>query len=177
MTDAVRYIREVIGGGYNFLKHALQQVPKALAELCGDDIILLASGAKPVAKALPKGILAWGGALVTIFAEGYLAYREIKSAKQKWTEGIVIKTRKEFIKAVIESVLQATFRATGGIGGMMVGQLLIPIPILGGIIGAVLGSLLGHCTSKLFTKFGLTEVLAEHIDNWLPPDKPADKLD
>ena len=176
VTDVVRYIREVIGGGYNFLKHALQQVPKALVELCGDDIILLASKAKPVARALPKGILAWGGALVTIFAEAFLAYREIMSAKQKWMEGIVIKTRKEFIKAVVDSVLQGTFRAGGSIGGMIVGQ-LIPIPILGGIIGAVLGSLLGHCTSKLFTKFGLTEFLAEHIDNWLPPDKPADKLD
>ena len=176
VTAAVRYIREVIGGGYNFLKHALQQVPKALVELCGDDIILLASKAKPVARALPKGILAWGGALVAIFAEGYLAYREIMSAKQKWMEGIVIKTRKEFIKAVVDGVLQGTFRAGGSIGGMIVGQ-LIPIPILGGIIGAVLGSLLGHCTSKLFTKFGLTEFLAEHIDNWLPPDKPADKLD
>ena len=176
VTDVVRYIREVIGGGYNFLKHALQQVPKALVELCGDDIILLASKAKPVARALPKGILAWGEALVTIFAEAFLAYREIMSAKQKWMEGIVIKTRKEFIKAVVDSVLQGTFRAGGSIGGMIVGQ-LIPIPILGGIIGAVLGSLLGHCTSKLFTKFGLTEFLAEHIDNWLPPDKPADKLD
>ena len=176
-TDAVRYIREVIGGGYNFLKHALQQVPKALVELCGDDIILLASKVKPVATAFPKGILAWGGALVTIFAEGYLAYREIKSAKQKWKEGIVIKTRKEFIMEVIDSVLSAPFRAGGSIGGMIVGQLLIPIPVLGGIIQAVLGYLSGHCTSKLLTEFGLTEYLAEHIDNWLSPDKPADKLD
>ena len=169
VTAAVRYIREVIGGGYNFLKHALQQVPKALVELCGD-IILLASGAKPVAAALSKGILASGVALVTIFAEGYLAYREIKSAKQKWMKGIVIKTRKEFIKEVIDSVLSAPFRAQGSISGMIVGQLLIPIPVLGGIIGAVLGYLSGHFVSKLFTKFGLTEFLAEQIDNWLPPD-------
>ena len=177
VTAAVCYIREVIGGGYNFLKHSLQQLPKALVEQFGDDIILLAPRAKPVAAALLKGIAFWGGAVVIIFAEGYLAYREIMSAKQKWKEGIVIKTRKEFIKAVIDSVLPASFRAAGSIGGMIVGQLFIPIPILGGIIGAVLGSLSGHFTSKLFTKFGFTEFLAEHIDNWLPPDKPADKPD
>ena len=174
VTAAVCYIREVIGGGYNFLKHSLQQVPKALVEQFGDDIILLASKAKPVATALPGGIGVWGGAVVSIFAECFLAYREIKSAKQKWKEGIVIKTRKEFIKEVIDSVLQGTFRAGGSIGGMIVGQLFIPIPVLGGVIGAVLGYLSGHCTSKLVSKFGLTEFLAEHIDNWLPPDKPSD---
>ena len=174
VTAAVRYIREVIGGGYNFLKHSLQQVPKALVEQFGDDILLASMRlmrAKPVAAALPKGIGVWGGAIVAIFAEGYLAYREIKSAKQKWKEGIVIKTRKEFIKEVIDSVLQGTFRAGGSIGGMIGGQLLIPIPVLGGIIGAVLGYLSSHFASKLLTKFGLTEFLAEHIDNWLPPDK------
>ena len=177
VTAAVRYIREVIGGGYNFLKHSLQQLPKALVEQFGDDILLASMRlirAKPVAAALPKGIGVWGGAVVAIFAEGYLAYREIKSAKQKWKEGIVIKTRKEFIKEVIDSVLSAPFRAGGSIGGMIVGQLLIPIPVLGGIIGAVLGYLSGHCTSKLLTEFGLTEFLAENIDNWLPPNKPAD---
>ena len=180
VTAAVRYIREVIGGGYNFLKHSLQQLPKALVEQFGDDILLASMRlirAKPVAAALPKGIGVWGGAVVAIFAEGYLAYREIKSAKQKWKEGIVIKTRKEFIKEVIDSVLQGTFRAGGSIGGMIGGQLLIPIPVLGGVIGAVLGYLSSHFASKLFTKFGLTEFLAKHIDNWLPPDKPADKLD
>ena len=180
VTAAVRYIREVIGGGYNFLKHSLQQLPKALVEQFGDDILLASMRlmrAKPVAAALPKGIGVWGGAIVAIFAEGYLAYREIKSAKQKWKEGIVIKTRKEFIKEVIDSVLQGTFRAGGSIGGMIGGQLLIPIPVLGGVIGAVLGYLSSHFASKLFTKFGLTEFLAKHIDNWLPPDKPADKLD
>ena len=177
VTAAVRYIREVIGGGYNFLKHSLQQLPKALVEQFGDDILLASMRlirAKPVAAALPKGIGVWGGAIVAIFAEGYLAYREIKSAKQKWKEGIVIKTRKEFIKEVIDSVLQGTFRAGGSIGGMIVGQLFIPIPVLGGVIGAVLGYLSGHCTSKLVSKFGLTEFLAEHIDNLLPPDKPSD---
>ena len=174
VTTAVRYLREVIGGGYNFFKHSLQQLPKALVELCGDDILLASMRlmrAKPVAAALPKGIGVWGGAVVAIFAEGYLAYREIKSAKQKWKEGIVIKTRKEFIKEVIDSVLSAHFRVGGSIGGMIVGQLLIPIPFLGGIIGAVLGYLTGHFASKLLTEFGLTEVLAERIDNWLPPDK------
>ena len=177
VTAAVRYIREVIGGGYNFLKHALQQVPEALVEQFGDDILLASMRlmrAKPVAAALPKGIGVWGGAIVAIFAEGYLAYREIKSAKQKWKEGIVIKTRKEFIKEVIDSVFSAPFRAGGSIGGMIVGQLLIPIPVLGGIIGAVVGYLSGHCTSKLLTEFGLTEFLAEHVDNWLSPNKPAD---
>ena len=174
VTTAVRYVREVIGGGYNFFKHSLQQLPKALVELCGDDILLASMRlmrAKPVAAALAKGIGVWGGAVVAIFAEGYLAYREIKSAKQKWKEGIVIKTRKEFIKEVIDSVLSAHFRVGGSIGGMIVGQLLIPIPFLGGIIGAVLGYLTGHFASKLLTEFGLTEVLAERIDNWLPPDK------
>ena len=177
VTAAVCYIREVIGGGYNFLKHSLQQLPKALVEQFGDDILLASMRlmrAKPVAAALPKGMGVWGGAVVAIFAECFLAYREIKSAKQKWKEGIVIKTRKEFIKVVIDSVLSAPFRAGGSIGGMIVGQLLIPIPVLGGIIGAVLGYLSGHFASKLLTEFGLTEFLAEHIDNWLPPDKPAD---
>ena len=171
VTAAVRYIGEVISGGYNSLKHSLQQLPKALVERFGDDIILLASKAKPVAAALPRGIGVWGGPLVSIFAECFLAYREIKSAKQKWKQGIVIKTRKEFIKEVIDSVLQGTVRAGGSICGMIVGQLLIPIPVLGGVIGAVLGYLSGHFASKLFTKYGLTEFLAEHIDNWLPPDK------
>ena len=180
VTTAVRYLREVTGSGYNSLRQSLQQVPKVVVEQFGDDIILAVMRlmrAKPVAAALPKGIGVWGGAVVAIFAEAFLAYREIKSAKQKWKEGIVIKTRKEFIKEVIDSVLSAPFRAGGSIGGMMVGQLLIPIPVLGGIIGAVLGYLSGHCTSKLLTEFGLTEFLAEHIDNWLPLDKPADKLD
>ena len=177
VTAAVRHFREVIGGGYNFLKHSLQQLPKALVEQFGDDIILASMRlvrAKPLAAALPKGIGVWGGAVVAIFAEGYLAYREIKSAKQKWKKGIVIKTRKEFVKEVIDSVLLAPFRAGGSIGGMIVGQLLIPIPVLGGIIGAVLGYLTGHCVSKLLTKSGLTEFLAEHIDNLLSRVKPAD---
>ena len=177
VTAAVCYIREVIGGGYNFLKHSLQQLPKVLVEQFGDDILLGSIGltrAKPVETALPKGIGVWGGVVVAIFAECLLACREIKSAKQKWKEGIVIKTRKEFIKEVIDSVLQGTFRAGGSIGGMIVGQLLIPIPVLGGIIGAVLGYLSGHFASKQLTEFGLTEFLAEHIDNWLSPDKPAD---
>ena len=177
VTAAVCYIREVIGGGYNFLKHSLQQLPKVLVEQFGDDILLVSmrlTRAKPVETALPKGIGVWGGAVVAIFAECLLACREIQSAKQKWKKGIVIKTRKEFIKVVIDSVLSAPFRAGGSIGGMIVGQLLIPIPVLGGIIGAVLGYLSGHFASKLLTEFGLTEFLAEHIDNWLSPDKPAD---
>jgi len=154
VTTAVRYLREVIGSGYNSLRQSLQQVLKVVVEQLGDDIIravMRLMRAKPLAAALPKGIDVWGGAVVAIFAEGYLAYREIKSAKQKWKEGIVIKTRKEFIKEVIDSVLSAPFRAGGSIGGMIVGQLLIPIPVLGGIIGAVLGYLSGHCTSKLLT--------------------------
>ena len=177
VTDAVHHFRAVIGGGYNSLKHVLQQLPKALFEQFGDDIILLASWLKPVGAALPKGFGFYVGAAVSIFPEAFLAYKEIMSAKQKWNDRIVITDRKEFIKAVIDSLLSASFRAGGSIGGMIVGQLFFPNPVLDGIIKAVLGHSFGHFASKLLTEFGFTEFLAEHIDNWLPPDKPADKLD
>ena len=177
VTDAVHHFRAVIGGGYNSLKHVLQQIPKALFEQFGDDIILLASWLKAVEAALPKGFGFYVGAAVSIFAEAFLAYKEIMSAKQKWNDRIVITDRKEFIKAVIDSLLSASFRAGGSIGGMIVGQLFFPNPVLDGIIKAVLGYSFGHFASKLLTEFGFTEFLAEHIDNWLPPDKPADKLD
>ena len=177
VTAAVHHFREVIGGGYNSLKHVLQQLPKALFEQFGDDIILLASWLKPVGAALPKGFGFYVGVAVSIFPEAFLAYKEIMSAKQKWNDRIVITDRKEFIKAVIDSLLSASFRAGGSIGGMIVGQLFFPNPVLDDIIKAVLGHSFGHFASKLLTEFGFTEFLAEHIDNWLPPDKPADKLD
>ena len=180
VTAAVRHLREVIGSGYNSLRQSLQQVPKVVVEQFGDDIILAVirlMRAKPVEAALPKGIGVYVGAAVSIFAEAFLAYREIMSAKQKWNDRIVIMDRKEFIKEVIDSLLSASFRAGGSIGGMIVGQLFFPNPVLDGIIKAVLGYSFGYFASKLLTEFGFTEFLAEHIDNWLPPDKPDDKLD
>ena len=174
VTAAVRYLREVIGSGYNSLRQSLQQVPKVVVEQFGDDIILAVMRlmrAKPIEAALPKGIGVYVGAAVSIFAEAFLAYREIMSAKQKWKEGIVMTTRQEFIKEVIDSVLSAPLRAGGSIGGMTFGQFLIPIPVLGGIIGAAIGAFACDYTSKWLTGFDFTEFLAHCIDSHLSPDK------
>ena len=168
VTNAVRYFSEVIDGGYNSLKHALQQLPKAFIKQFGDDIFVWATRANPFTAALAKRIVfGVDGVAITIFAEGLLAFREIMSAKKKWNEGIVKDGRKVFIKEVIDdSVLSPSFRVGGSIGGMILGQ-WAPIPVLGGIIGNVLGCIFGHLASKWLPDCGVTKFLAEQINNWL----------
>ena len=82
---------------------------------------------------------------------GNAAYN-IYLAKQKWNEGLLIKSRIEFIKEVVDIVLLALSRCGGTIAGMFVGQCLIPIPFVGSLIGLLLGTWAGHIGGKVIAR-------------------------
>ena len=100
---------------------------------------------------LPFNLLALGsifGVVSTALIEiGNAAY-EIYLAKQKWNNGLLIKSRKEFIQVVIDAVLLALSRCGFTIGGMIIGQCVIPIPFVGSVIGMLVGTLVGHIAGK-----------------------------
>ena len=160
VTHAIENICEA---GSTFMKtarHTVQQALKVGVDFV-DDIL------KPVARnVLPRGGLGLGiGAAVSVLVEGYLAYCDICDAKKKWDAGVVIQSRKAFIKEVIKIVVSATFRPVGSIIGMIAGQLLIPVPVLGGIIGAAVGYLAADCCAKKLTDSAVADWLAGRIDN------------
>ena len=77
-----------------------------------------------------------------------LAYT-IYQAKKKLDEGVLIKSRMDFIKVVIDAIFLALSRCGASIGGMFIGQLLIPVPVVGGLIGMLVGTLVGHFGGKV----------------------------
>ena len=169
VTLTIKNLCEVGSTTIKMARQAAQQVLKAGVDFL-DDIIL---AIKPAARRVVPGSAGLGlGAAVTVVAEIYLAYRDICEAKKKWSAGVVIKSRKDFIKEVIDIVLLSTGRSVGSIVGMIAGQLLIPVPFLGGIIGAVIGVCVGHWCAKRLGDSGVTEWLAGRIDNFI-----AEKLE
>ena len=165
VTLAVQSLCEVGNTLIKLIRQAAQQVLK---------VCKLRSARIDVARnVLPRGALAIGTA-VAIIAEVILLCYDIYKAKDKWDKGVVIKSRKDFIKEVIDIVVSAFFRAGGSVGGMILGQFLIPIPVGGGIVGAVGGVVLGHWSAKLLTETGLTERFSKRIDAFIAAKKDTE---
>ena len=93
---------------------------------------------------------------------GNAAYN-IYLAKQKWNEGLLIKSRIEFIKEVVDIILLALSRCGASIAGMFVGQCLIPIPFVGSFIGLLVGTLVGHIGGKVIAR-NSSSFLASVVD-------------
>lgn len=177
VTRAVQTLCEMGSTTIKAIRQAVQQVLKAGVDFAKckieflDDILLALLPENVTQKVLLEQAGLAAGAVVSILAEIYTAYWDISDAKKKWDKGVLIKNRKEFIKAVIDSIVTAPFRAAGNIGGMLYGQIVIPIPILGGLFGAVACFFFGDLSANLLTEFGFTEWLAECIDDYAPHQK------
>lgn len=151
VTSAVEKMSEVGGVFVKSARHAAHQFGKAVLDMT-DDVLFAARGA--ARNVLPRAAGLGIGAAVTVIIESYLAYRDICEAKKKWDAGIIIKTRREFIKEVISVVVMTTSRTVGSVVGMIAGEFLIPVPVVGAIIGAVVGLNL-----NLRQSIGLLDVL------------------
>ena len=156
-------------GVLRLIWHGLQQIPKVVSELLDDFAVPFGRGAtrSAVGQAAPRAVSKVGvgvGAAVTVILEAVMAGNDIHNAYKKWDDGILIKSREEFIKEVTDIVLLAFSRSLGSIAGMVIGQILIPIPVVGGLAGAVVGVFGGHLLGKLVTKSG-TKKLAHFIDS------------
>ena len=165
VTGAIRIICETGSALIKMGRQAFQQFLSGI-----DDIVLAAlkSTGRTVARSvLSKGIGVVLGPVVSIIVETFLTCRDIYEAKKKRDKGVVITNRKQFIKTVIDKVISGLLRAGGSIGGMILGQSVIPIPVVGAIVGAVAGVFIGHVSAKLLERSGLTERLAECIENYL----------
>jgi hypothetical protein len=103
---------------------------------------------------------AFSAALVEIGNAAYSIYL----AKQKWDEGNVIKSRKEFIREVIDILILALSRCGFTIGGMFIGQCVIPIPFVGSLFGMLAGTLVGHVAGKVISEQS-SPYLTEAVDN------------
>lgn len=88
------------------------------------------------------GSILGGG--VTVLIEFIYAAYSIGQAKKRWKEGILIKSREEFIEKVISVLVVFLSRCGCNIAGMLLGQIFIPIPFAGSIIGLLAGSIVGH---------------------------------
>ena len=164
VTSAVEKMSEVGGLFVKSARHAAHQLGKAVLESI-DDVLFAARGAPR--SVLPRAAGLGVGAAVTVIVECFLAYRDICETKKKWNAGIIIKTRREFIKEVISVVVMATSRTVGSVVGMIAGQFLIPVPVVGAIIGAVVGLCASHWCAKKFTESEAVEWLAGRIDNFI----------
>jgi hypothetical protein len=103
------------------------------------------------------------GAVSTALIEiGNAAYN-IYLAKQKWDEGVLIKSSEQFIQVVIDEVIMALSRCGFTIGGMFIGQCVIPIPFFGSIIGLLAGMLVGHFGGKIISQ-AASPYLARAVD-------------
>ena len=137
--------------------HLLQQIPKVVTEFLDDFGVAIGRGAtrSAIGQGVPRAISKVGvgvGAAVTVIVEAFMAGNDIHNAYKKWNDGILIKSREEFIKEVTDIVMLALSRSGGSIAGMVVGQILIPIPVVGGLVGAVLGVLGGHVVGKFISE-------------------------
>ena len=106
----------------------------AAIETCGTEALSVfgCSFGLPLALAVDVACLAWS----------------ISDAKKKWDEGVLIKTRQEFIKEVVHLVILHVVRFGAFVAGCIIGQMVIPVPVFGGIVGILGGSLFGHWLGK-----------------------------
>ena len=175
VTGAVQTLFEIGSTLIKAIRQSILHGLKGLVDLAKlrfdlvDDILLALVPENAAAQSvLPQGAGLAAGTLLSILAEIYTVYWDISDAKKKWDKRVGVKTREEFIKAVIDSIVSAPLRVLGNVGGMVCGQIIIPIPFLGGLIGAAIGFLCGDFTAKFLTEFGFTEWLAGCIDAFLP---------
>lgn len=182
VTRSIHVLCEVGSSLVHTIRQALQHILKGLVDLAKvridylDDI--LAQISPNFAENIdPQGAGLALGTLVSILVEFCIACRDICDAKEKWDEGVLIKTKTEFIKAVIDSVVSAPIHVLGNVGGMLFGQIICPIPLVGGLLGAVVGYILGRCSAKLLTEFEFTESLADSIADCIQriEDRPVHK--
>ena len=160
--------------------HFLQQIPKVVSELLDDFAAAIGRGAtsSTVGQAAPRAISKVGvgvGAAVTVIVEAIVAIYDIYNEYKKWNDGILIKSREEFIKKVIDIVLLALSRSGGSIVGMIAGEILFPIPVVGGLVGAVLGVLGGHVVGKRMSKRS-NKTLACLIESIIVPLLEKEKI-
>ena len=169
VTPGVKAFCHTLSGAVRSIWHFLQQIPKVVSELLDDFAVPFGRGAtrSAVGQAAPRAVSKVGvgvGAAVTVILEAVMAGNDIHNAYKKWDDGILIKSREEFIKEVTDIVLLAFSRSLGSIAGMVIGQILIPIPVVGGLVGAVLGVLGGHVVGKFISETS-TKTLACLIES------------
>ena len=148
VTKTGKALSETSSAAIRTLWHGIQQLPKVGAEIW-DDFAAAAAG-RAVRNAFSKlgiGI----GVVSTMVIETIMAIVDIRKEYAKWRDGVLIKTRKEFIAEVVDKVILALFRIGGSIAGTIVGQIFILVPIVGGLVGALLGMFGGHLVGKWFS--------------------------
>ena len=101
-------------------------------------------------------------AVVEIVYVGYAIYK----AKEKWDEGVLINSRKGFIKEVINAILLALPRGGAAIGGMFIGQIIIPLPLLGGVFGGLIGGIVGMLVGH-YGGTGIAHNCSSHVASYL----------
>ncbi|XP_022784481.1 uncharacterized protein LOC111325044 [Stylophora pistillata] len=162
VTSTLKARGETFSAAIRALFQSIKQLPKVAAELWDD--FAAATARKAVGNALPKlGISV--GAATTVVAETIMAIWDIRKEYKKWRDGLLIKTRKEFIAEVVDRVILGLCRINGIIVGMIVGQIVIPIPVVGGLVGALVGTFGGDLVGKMVSaKTNVKGALAQSID-------------
>ena len=170
MTPGIEAFCDTGSGVIRSIWHFLQQVFKVITELVTDFAkatarrVIRSAVRQAGRKVLSKLKVGVGvGVAVTVTVEAIMAGYDIHTAYKKWKDGVLIKSREDFIKEVIDIVLLALFRSGGSIVGMVVGQIVIPTPVVGGLVGAVVGNFVGHFLGKMSQK--CTKTPARFIDS------------
>ncbi len=111
------------------------------------------------------GIGCIAGLVVPLIVDlAFLVWR-IWMAKQKWDEGVLIKTRQEFIKEVVHLVILHLVRSGLSVAGFLIFQLFVPIPYASGIVGMLVGGTIGHWLGKGISH-ARSEAIASALEAW-----------
>ena len=163
-------VREILGAVKNSVTHAVgSEVPtsslKGILNAVDDVAILAAKGTAGLSK-LSIGLPLGFGALAEVLIAGY----DIYVAYDRW-DGILIKSRSEFIQRVLEIITTAVSRFGCGAFGAIIGQIFIPVPVVGAVIGNLVGAGVGELIVPLLRGFGrgicwLAQKVRELFGGW-----------